>query len=184
VRKSTPLAAATFFKNRQRRNDPAFLQNFELMSSALSSSSASSSSAAAAAAFASCGGFKLETLRALLAIPSESRCTRDILLIARQMAALPCFQGIQGETLVIAAATAHRKVAPPDSVLAAAGETSSFVSVIISGTAEIRFRKTKKEEPAKAHIDDIIDGEWRKTSLLGSVIDQLVLLAQHVSPKR
>jgi hypothetical protein len=90
------------------------------------------------------------------------------------MSSLPCFQGFQGEALIIAAATAQRKTAPHDAVLAAAGETCGAVSVIISGDVEVRFKKTKKDEPAKAHIDDVIEGEWRKTSLLGSVVDVLV----------
>jgi hypothetical protein len=128
---------------------------------------------ASAASPSAVSGFDIDVLRSLLIIPPDSRRTHDVLLIARQMAALQCFQGIQGETLIIAAATAHKKIAPPDAVLAAAGETCSAVSVIISGTAEIRFKKTKKDEPAKAHIDDIIEGEWRKTSLLGSVADVL-----------
>jgi hypothetical protein len=135
----------------------------------------SQTAASAAAASAAAGGFDLTSLRSLLTIPPEARTTKDILLIARQMSALPCFQGAQGETLIIAAATAHRKMAPPDAVLAAAGETCNAVSVILSGSAEVRFKKTKKDEPAKAHIDDVIEGEWRKTSLLGSVVDVLVM---------
>ena len=126
-----------------------------------------------AAAPSAASGFDIDILRSLLSIPPESRRTHDVLLIARQMAALQCFHGFQGETLIIAAATAHKKIAPPDAVLAAAGETCNAVSVIISGTAEIRFKKTKKDEATKAHIDDIIEGEWRKTSLLGSVADVL-----------
>jgi len=39
----------------------------------------------------------------------------------------------------------------------------------------VRFKKTKKDEAAKAHLDDIIEGEWRKSSLLGSSVDVLVL---------
>ncbi len=132
--------------------------------------------AAAACASAEAGGFNLESLRSLLSVPSESRSTHHVLLIARQMSALACFQGIQGENLIIAAATATRKMAPPDSVLAVAGDTCGALSVIISGNAEIRFKKTKREEPAKALIDDVIEGEWRKSSLLGSVVDTLVLL--------
>ena len=134
----------------------------------------SDAAASAAAAFAASGGFNAATLRSLLATPPEARSTHHILRIARQMSALPCFQGVQGETLVTAAATAQRKTAAPDTVLAAAGETCNAVSVIISGNAEIRFKKTKKDEPAKAHIDDIIEGEWRKSSLLGSTVDVLV----------
>jgi hypothetical protein len=131
--------------------------------------------ASAASASAAAGGFDLHALRSLLSIPPEARNTHDILLIARQMSALACFQGIQAETLIITAATARRKLAPPDAVLAVAGDTSGSLSVIISGNAEVRFKKTKREEPAKALIDDIIEGEWRKTSLLGSVVDVMVL---------
>jgi hypothetical protein len=128
---------------------------------------------AAAASSAAASGFNLDAMRSLLSIPPDSRRTHHILLIAREMSSLPCFQGFQGETLIVAAATAHKKLAPPDAVLAAAGETCNALSVIISGSAEIRFKKTKKDEAAKAQIDDVIEGEWRKTSLLGSVVDVL-----------
>ena len=122
------------------------------MAQILSAASITAAAAAAAAA-ADAGGFNLETLRSLLSIPPDCRRTHHILLIARNMAALPCFHGIQGETLVIAAATAHRKLAPPDTVVAAAGETCNAVSVIIAGSVDVRFKKTKKDEAAKAHVE-------------------------------
>ena len=76
--------------------------------------STAAEAAAFAAAAAATGGFNLDSLRALLSIPPESRRARDVLLIARQMSALACFQGMQAETLIIAAATAHRNVLTPN----------------------------------------------------------------------
>ena len=137
-------------------------------------------SSSAAVASAAAAGFDLDSLRSLISIPPDSRSTHHVLLIARQMSTLSCFQGLQGEALLIAAATAHRKMAAPDTVVAVAGDTCGAVCVIISGNAEIRFKKTKKEEPAKALIDDVIEGEWRKTSLFGYVVDVLVLHSRFV----